>query len=195
MKQFSHCSFSVTSLGCEAFNIDLYHESLALRKRTFVDEMRWPLATLNGLETDQYDTLFSHHITATDNGQVVATLRLLPSTHNLFGSTYMILDAHRGRLPGMPSGILEEEIVDPATWEASRLAICKTVLPKNRNALLRDIVTYAMNFIRERDGTRMLGLMNPVFIRILSRLDFNVSQFGPVCHQSDGPICVIKYDF
>jgi len=195
MKSNFLCSFSVTSLSSDAFDIDLYHESLALRKRTFVDEMRWPLATLDDMETDQYDTLFSHHITAKVDNLVVATLRLLPTTHNLFGSTYMILDAHRGRLPDMPASIMQQEIIDPATWEASRLAICKSVLPRDRNALLRELINYAMDFIRGQNGSGMLGLVNPVFIRIFNRLGFSVSQFGPVCHQSDGPICVIKYDF
>lgn len=160
-----------------------------------IGQLGWDLPTLGNLETDQYDTLFAHHVLLMDQGKVIATLRLLPTDLNLFGSTYMILDAHRGALPGMPSGLLEEEIVDPNIWEASRLAICGSVPPELRNDVLGTLVREAISFIQSRGGNGMLGLMNPVFSRIFRRIGISVSIIGPKKQQADGPICVLKYEF
>lgn len=186
---------SITSLSDQAFDVALYHQSLELRCRTFVDQMKWELPTLGKLETDQYDTLFSHHVVTKHHDKVVGTLRLLPTDHNIYGSTYMILDSHMGKLPGMPCGILETAIQEPDTWEASRLALCATIPPNLRNAVLGNLMKSAISFIQNQGGSSMLGLMNPVFIRIFRRIGMNVSQFGPIKDQKDGPVCVLKYDF
>jgi N-acyl-L-homoserine lactone synthetase len=186
--------FKTTSIGGADFDIDLYHQSLALRKRVLVDQFKWPLVTLGDLESDQYDTLFAQHIVATEAGRAIGTIRLLPCSHNLFGSTYMILDAHRGKLPGMPSHLLTREITDHSSWEASRLAICDSVPKEFRNRVLAGLIQAAIDHIRSRGGSRMLGLMRPVFVRVLNNLGFSVSQFGPTKQQADGAICVIAYD-
>ncbi|AUR38373.1 N-acyl-L-homoserine lactone synthetase (plasmid) [Phaeobacter piscinae] len=187
--------YRTTCIGRADFDVDLYHQSLALRKRVLVDQFKWPLVTLGDLESDQYDTLFAHHIVATKGGCAIGTIRLLPCSHHLFGSTYMILDAHRGRLPGMPTDLLEAEITDPGSWEASRLAICSSIPKEQRNLVLSGLVQAASEHIRANGGNRMLGLMRPVFIRILNNLGFSVSQIGPTRIQADGAICVINYDF
>lgn len=186
---------TILNLGSDGCDIGLYHQSLALRHRVLIGQLGWNLPTFGHLETDQYDTLFAHHVLLLDQEKVIATLRLLPTDLNLFGSTYMILDAHRGTLPGLPSGLMEQEIVDPGTWEASRLAICSSIPPENRNHVLGALIREAISFIQARGGTAMLGLMNPVFSRVFKRIGINVSIAGPIKEQKDGPICVLKYDF
>jgi N-acyl-L-homoserine lactone synthetase len=186
---------AVINLANSDFDIDLYHQSLALRRRVLAEDFGWELVELGALETDQYDTLFSHHIVALDGDTVVATLRLMPTNIDLFGVTYMILDAHRGHLPDMPRDILPYEIMDPHTWEASRLAICKSTPTTERNTLLATLLNAAREFISTQGGTCMLGMMHPIFQRVLSNIGIDVSIIGPVRDQKDGKICVLKYDF
>lgn len=185
----------ILTLSDPAFDPHLYQQSLALRFNYFVEQQRWNLPTYGKLETDQYDTLFSRHILAMRGNEVIGTIRLLPTTHNLFGTTYMILDAHRGKLPDLPANLMEYEIICPMTYEASRMAISNSVDMKDRNAVVECLIRSAQNHISELGGNRMLGLMNPVFKRFFRRLGIDCTEFSPRHNLPDGPICTLLYDF
>ena len=176
-------------------DLGLFQQSLTLRYRTFVAQYGWDLPTVGETESDQYDTIFAHHVLLIDGSRVIATIRLLPTTHDIFGTTYMILDAHRGKLPGMPANIMRSEIIAPTTWEASRMAICKSVPRQLIYPTIKQLIETAQMHIRANGGNSMLGLMKPQFIRIFSRLGIKAHPFGPICEQLDGPIVVLKYDF
>ena len=175
-------------------DIGLFQQSLNLRFRTFVVQYGWNLPTIGETESDQYDSIFAHHVLLLDGQRVIATIRLLPTTHDIFGITYMILDAHRGNLPGMPANIMQREIVAPTCWEASRMAICKSVPRELIYPTIKQLIQTAQGHIRKHGGDSMLGLMKPQFLRIFSRLGIAAKQFGPITEQLDGPIVVLKCD-
>jgi N-acyl-L-homoserine lactone synthetase len=122
-------------------------------------------------------------------------MRLMRTDCDFSGLTYMILDAHRGKIPNLPAQIMEQELVSDRVWEASRLAISPMVQSHDRNAVLLALVAAGRDYILDRNGDAMLGLMNPVFQRIFKRAGFSVERFGPIAEQRDGRICVLRWDF
>ena len=175
--------------------LDLYTECLRLRREVFISSMGWNLHEHFGCEFDQYDIPASVHIAATVSGQLVGCMRLLRSDSNHSGTTYMILDAHRGRIPNLPSGIMEKELISDKVWEASRLAISPSLPAPLRNKVLLELVSAGRGYVLAQGGQTMLGLMNPVFLRIFKRGGFDVCKFGPITGQRDGRICVLRWDF
>ncbi|WP_054463303.1 acyl-homoserine-lactone synthase [Phaeobacter sp. 11ANDIMAR09] len=175
--------------------VDLYADCLRLRKEVFISQMGWNLYEASGCEYDQYDIPASIHLAATLNGVLVGCIRLLRTDSVHSGVTYMILDAHRGKIPNLPQGIMHEELVSESVWEASRLAISTLVPGEIRNQLLIGLVDAARRYVQEAGGVSMLGMMHPAFLRTFRRAGFNVRRFGPTAPQRDGPICVLRWDF
>lgn len=174
---------------------DLYSECLRLRKEVFISQMGWNLYEARGCEYDQYDIPASVHLAATIRGDLVGCIRLLRTDSAHSGLTYMILDAHRGNIPNLPQGIMQEELVSDTVWEASRLAISPSVPVGTRNELLIGLVDAARLYVQNAGGVAMLGMMHPAFLRTFRRAGFDVHQFGPKAPQRDGPICVLRWDF
>lgn len=193
----SEKSYQIKTLSItdDDFDSRLYRQSLRLRYSYFVEGCQWELPTKGSHESDQYDTIFAHHIVALEDGEVVGTLRILPTTHEVFGNTYMILDAHRGKLPDLPAGLMNHEIVSDSTWEASRLAISHKVPQKLRSEVTKQLILAAKEKVVSEGGSQMLGLMNPVFRRFFHKLKIACEQFGPTFNLNDGPVCVLMYDF
>ncbi|MAY32812.1 MAG: hypothetical protein CMM86_09430 [Rhodovulum sp.] len=185
----------IIALSDPNFDARKYLESLKIRREFFVDGLQWDLPTVGEWETDQYDNLHAYHIILSDDGQVIGSMRLLPTTAKIFNTTYMIQDGNRGHLPGIPAGILPHEIQDPKTWEASRLALRRTVEPRHRNTAIRAIINAAETFITDRGGNQMLGLMDPIWERSFNRMGFNVTRIGPVETYEKGRMCVLSYTF
>jgi N-acyl-L-homoserine lactone synthetase len=52
-----------------------------------------------------------------------------------------------------------------------------------------------INYAADKGARSMLGLMNPLFLRVFRRAGINAYQFGPITDQRDGRICVLKLDF
>ncbi|MDJ0826984.1 MAG: acyl-homoserine-lactone synthase [Rhodobacter sp.] len=179
-------------------NLDhkVYVSCLKLRRDVFVSALGWNLYESMGCEFDQYDTPASYHVVATaEDEHVIGCMRLLRTDNTQGSSTYMILDAHRGRIPNLPPGIMECELASDKVWEASRLAIAEDVPRAERNTLLVELIRAGVRFASDRGGETMLGLMHPVFRRVLERRGLQVRQFGPTADQRDGRICVLRLDF
>lgn len=175
--------------------VDLYVDCLRLRKEVFISQMGWNLYEASGCEYDQYDIPASVHLAATLNGALVGCIRLLRTDSAHSGVTYMILDAHRGKIPNLPQRIMQEELASEGVWEASRLAISSNVPSDIRNQLLIGLVDAARRHVQKAGGVSMLGMMHPAFLRTFRRAGFNVRRFGPNAPQRDGPICVLRWDF
>ncbi|UWQ76961.1 GNAT family N-acetyltransferase [Leisingera sp. M658] len=175
--------------------LDLYTDCLRLRREVFISSMGWNLHESFGCEFDQYDIPASVHLAAVAAGKLVGCLRLLRTDSEHSGTTYMILDAHRGNIPNLPANIMQEELASSSVWEASRLAVSPSVEMRMRNSVLVALITAARSHVVSRGGVTMLGLMNPIFLRTFRRAGFAVRQFGPVTDQRDGRICVLRWDF
>ena len=188
-------SCEIVDLADPSSRSDLLVDCLRLRQEVFISQLGWNLYERLGCEFDQYDTPASLHIAALKGRELVGCMRIMPTNSDQSGITYMILDAHRGKIPNLPAEILNEEVVSPHVWEASRLAISSTVDPKDRNSILIKLVEFGREYILSQGGCSMLGLMNPVFERVFRRAGMAVRRFGEVADQRDGRVCVLRWDF
>lgn len=171
-----------------------YVQILKLRRDVFITEMGWNLYQHMGCEFDEYDTPASVHVAAMRQGRVFACMRLM-RTDNIQGSTtYMILDAHKGRIPNLPTGLLENEIQSDTVWEASRMAISAGIEPRSRNDVLMQLMSGGIEYVRSRGGASLIGLMNPAFERVFNRKGLSAYRIGPVLDQRDGRVCVLQLD-
>lgn len=185
----------VIDLTVAGSRLDLYRDCLMLRRDVFISTLGWNLQQYRDCEFDQYDSPAAIHLAATDKQGLVACMRMQRTDFSRGDVSYMILDAHRGKIPNLPADIMEYEIVSDLAWEASRLAIAPRVSAPARNQLLIDLIKQGQEFVRGRGGQTMLGLMNPVFNRIFLRAGFDVCVFGRIAEQRDGRVCVLKWDF
>lgn len=100
------------------------------RKRLFIDEMRWPLTEVAGLEIDQFDSEEAIYlIEFGPRGEVLQSARLLPTTRpHLLSHVFPYLCAD-----GAPTS--------PTIWEASRFCPAPAT-PKGepRRALLGKMI-------------------------------------------------------
>ena len=107
---------------------ELFANMFRARHRTFIQNAKWDLPEANGMEFDQYDTPASRWIAVHDGGEVLAGVRLTPTTARVGMYTYMIRDAQRGMLESIPSDLMDFEApVDPKIWEASRIFVSASV--------------------------------------------------------------------
>lgn len=51
-----------------------------------------------------------------------------------------------------------------------------------------------MEYVATRGGTSLLGMMNPVFLRVFRRAGLRAYKFGRIADQRDGRLCVMKLD-
>ncbi len=185
----------IVDLTDESLEHSTYVQVLQLRRDVFISKMGWNLFQHMGCEFDQYDTPAAVHVVALQDRKVIGCMRLMRTDHNQSNVSYMILDAHLGRIPNLPRNIMEQEIRSTAVWEASRLAVSHTIEKKNMNRVLLALVSTGISYTRDRGATALLGLMNPMFVRVFQRHGINAYHFGPIADQRDGEVCVIRVDF
>lgn len=170
---------------------DLVTKYLRLRKEVFIDQRAWPLYQREDMEFEQYDTVNSVYIIAHARSEVVGGARLLPTSHQVgtgkFTYTYMIRDAYRNILPGLPSGLCRDEPpTDPKVWELTRLA--STGSASIGGVILRE----ANRFLKSRGATSCLFLGPPAFMRMAGRMGFEPVALGEETGNDDGTFQVFS---
>ena len=94
------------------------------RRQTFIVQNQWDLPEAMGMEYDQYDNPSSRWIAVHERGQVLAGIRLTPTTARCGVYSYMIRDAQKGLLEMIPDDLLYEAApVDVNIWESSRVFV------------------------------------------------------------------------
>lgn len=159
---------------------DLFMNFMKARKKVFIDQLGWDLSQADDMEFDQYDTPLSRMVVVHEYGEVLAGIRLCPSTAKVGMSSYMLRDAQLGLLDGLPNDILFFEApVDPTIWEATRVFITDQVCAKRRSEIQRILVD-AMIKTAEAEGARsIIGIVPSVYARWLRRLDLDATPVGP----------------
>ena len=112
---------------------ELFANMLRARHKTFIQRNNWELPEANGMEFDQYDTPASRWVAVHEFGNVLAGVRLTPTTARCGIYSYMIRDAQLGLLDSIPRDLLNEEApVAPHIWESSRVFVSESVPSKLR---------------------------------------------------------------
>lgn len=159
---------------------ELYTEFLRARKRVFIDTKHWELPHVDGMEFDQYDTPQSRSVVVHEFGQVLAGIRLLPTTAQCGCYSYMLRDAQRGLLAGIPPHVLYEKApVANHIWEATRLFVSPEVEAERRLQVQMLLITEMARAAVNAGATHVIGIVPAVFKRWMGRLGMGALPLGP----------------
>ncbi len=159
---------------------DLLPALFRARKQSFIVRNKWDLPEADGMEFDQYDTPASRWIAVHHLGEVLAGIRLTPTTARVGIYSYMIRDAQRGLLDSIPSNLLDFEApVAPHIWESSRVFVSQSVPAKMRMRVQASLMQEMIGAGRTLGATQILGLVPAVWSRWIARLQLNAEAAGP----------------
>ncbi len=159
---------------------ELFPSLLRARKQSFIVRNKWDLPEADGMEFDQYDTPASRWIAVHHLGEVLAGIRLTPTTARCGIYSYMIRDAQNGLLESIPRDLLDFEApVAPHIWESSRVFVAQSVPARMRMRVQASMMTEMIGAARTLGATRILGLVPAVWSRWIGRLDLNAEPAGP----------------
>jgi len=154
---------------------------LRARHETFIQNAKWDLPQADGMEFDQYDTPASRWIAVHELGEVLAGVRLTPTTARCGVYTYMIRDAQRGLLETIPSNLLYEEApVAPHIWESSRIFVSPRVPANLRLRVQLNLINEMAISARALGATSILGLIPENGPRWGRRVGLDIDVMGPV---------------
>ena len=160
---------------------DLFVNLLRARRKSFILRNNWRLPEAEGMEFDQYDTPASRWIAVHEQGEVLAGVRLTPTTARVGMYTYMIRDAQRGMLESIPSDLMDFEApVDPNIWEASRIFVSNTVPAKLRKKVQGDLMYEMIRTARSLGAQKIIAFGPAVWPRWIGRLGLRAEPAGPV---------------
>ena len=167
-------------------NMHLFGELLVnllrARKRTFIDHLGWKLQQIDGMEFDQYDSPLCRWIVIHEFGEVLGGIRLTPTTACNGIYSYMLRDAQRGLLDGLPTDVLFFEApVSAATMEASRLFIAEDIPAHRRQRIQAMLMAQLSEIAQELGADHVIGIVPAVWSRWLRRLDLDAIPVGPKC--------------
>jgi N-acyl-L-homoserine lactone synthetase len=166
---------------------ELFSNVLRARHETFIQHHKWDLPEADGMEYDQYDTPASRWVAVHEFGQVLAGVRLTPTTARCGIYSYMIRDAQRGLLDAIPSDLLYEDApVAAHIWESSRIFVSPRVPSNVRLRVQMNLIGEMCRAARELGATAILGLIPENGPRWGRRVGLDISEAGRVMVFGDG---------
>ena len=170
----------------------LFTTMLRARHETFIQQQKWDLPEADGMEFDQYDTPASRWIAVHEFGQVLAGIRLTPTTHRCGIYSYMIRDAQLGLLDTIPQNLLYDKApVAPYIWESSRVFVSPSVPAKKRLRVQISLISEMVTTARQLGATSVLGMIPEHSPRLARRTGIDCQPVGPVMDiGGDKSVCV-----
>lgn len=170
-------------------NFDLWplvNQSLAGRRRVFIEQKGWALNTWQDIEYDQYDVFgAATYVIVHDAGKIIAGARLLRCDNRIGQGahvySYMIRDAYLG-LIDLPQGLCHSEPpTDRASWEMTRVF----TLDRSMEAL-RLLIGTVRDYLVSQGAERLLCLGPKSLMRLGSILGFDSKILGDHLGNADG---------
>lgn len=167
---------------------ELFANLFRARKQSFIVQKNWDLPEVDDMEFDQYDTPQSRWIAIHDMGEVLAGIRLTPTTARCGVYSYMIRDAQQGLLGGsIPQDLLDGPApVDAQTWECSRVFVCHSIPQMYRRKVHFQMVEAMTSSAREQGATRLIALTGSNWPRWYGRCGLSAEALGRVMRIDDG---------
>ncbi len=161
---------------------ELFANMFRARRELFIEHNKWDLPQAMGMEYDQYDTPASRWVVVHGElGQVMAGIRLTPTTAKCGIYSYMIRDAQRGLLDTIPSCLMFDEApVGENVWEASRLFVSHSVPANRRRSVHARLVLELSKAARDLGATSCVALLNANWPRWSGRVGIDMTSLGPV---------------
>jgi acyl homoserine lactone synthase len=143
-----------------------------LRHEVFKERLDWVVGSQSGRERDMFDDLDPVYIVCEDQGEVLGSWRLLPTT-----KPYMLKDVFPELLYGKPAPEA------PDVWEISRFAVSKRVAGNESLGTVKTVTNLLLEqlfkFAAQRDITRIVAVADVRFERILKRAGLLTHRYGP----------------
>lgn len=159
---------------------ELFANLFRARRQSFIVQNKWDLPEAMGMEYDQYDTPASRWVAVHHLGEVLAGIRLTPTTARCGIYSYMIRDAQKGLLDQIPEDLLYGEApVAPHIWESSRVFVSHATPQNIRRRVHAFLIAEMMRSARELGATRVLGLIPSNWPRWASRCGLDAEAAGP----------------
>jgi N-acyl-L-homoserine lactone synthetase len=159
----------------------LFVNLLKARCNAFIVKNQWSLPESEGLEYDQYDNPSSRWVAVHRGEEILAGVRLTPTTAKCGMYSYMIRDSQLGLLNSIPSNLLDFEApVDPNIWEASRIFVINEVPTRLRTRIQSMLMEGLFKAAAENGATQIMGLVPAVWARWIGRLGLSAEPAGPV---------------
>jgi len=174
---------------------DLLVRLFKARRQSFIVQNTWNLPEAEGMEYDQYDTPASRWIAVHEDGQVLAGIRLTPTTARCGMYSYMIRDAQKGMLDTIPANLLNFPApVDPDIWESSRVFIARDIPANVRTRVQRQLMMELIQAARDEGAKKLLGMVPAVWPRWIGRLGLRAEPAGPVMEMDGMRVQVAMMD-
>lgn len=143
-----------------------------LRHEVFRERLNWDVCSSHGRERDQFDELEPVYIVCEQDGEVLGSWRLLPTT-----GPYMLKDVFPELLHGAPAPEAHD------VWEISRFAVSKRVAGNDSLGTIRTVTQMLLDqlftFAARRNLSRIVAVSDVRFERILKRSGLVTERFGP----------------
>lgn len=152
---------------------------LGLRYKVFVEQMGWDLSHDNLLESDQYDHTAAVYSIVSDAERVVAGARALPCNASKNGWSYMLKDAALGKLPMIPSDLMQNLPTSRRTWECTRLVSDDVQLSARTRLEALRLVVHGLCLEAGGQGAEQLISLSPSsFGRLLNVIGYPARPIG-----------------
>lgn len=167
---------------------ELFANLFRARKQSFIVQKNWDLPESMGMEFDQYDTPQSRWIAVHDEvGQVLAGMRLTPTTARCGIYSYMIRDAQAGLLGTIPQDLLFDAApVEETVWESSRVFVSHDIPQSLRRRVHGYMVEAMTKSARELGATRIIALTAANWPRWYGRCGLEAEAIGRTMFIDDG---------
>jgi acyl homoserine lactone synthase len=151
------------------------------RRQSFIVQNQWELPEALGMEYDQYDTPASRWIAVHDRGQILAGIRLTPTTARCGMYSYMIRDAQKGLLDDIPTDLLFNEApVDANIWESSRVFVSHETPMTIRRRVHAHLITEMTKSASDLGAHHVIGIIPANWPRWAPRCNLDVEAAGRV---------------
>jgi len=160
---------------------ELFANLFRARKQSFIEQNNWDLPEAMGMEYDQYDTPASRWIAVHQGGEILAGIRLTPTTARCGIYSYMIRDAQRHLLDSIPADLLDYEApIADTIWESSRVFVSHSTPMNIRRRVHAYLIMEMTKAARELGATEVLGLIPANWPRWAGRCGLNAQAAGRV---------------
>lgn len=159
---------------------ELFANVLRARRESFIVRNQWNLPETMGMEYDQYDTPQSRWVAIHNpDGEVLAGVRLTPTTARCGIYSYMIRDAQNGLLESIPEDLLYDQApVAEGVWEVTRGFVAAGIPANIRHKVRMRLVMQMLRTSREEGIRTMLALLPSNWDRWAARCQLDMVAAG-----------------
>ena len=156
-----------------------FYNYLKMRKQVFVDELGWDIPHNDFVEMDQYDNPMTHYSLVVRDGVLLGGARAMSTMAEWNGAGCMLNDIIEGKLPTIPTSVIDTPIKTPRVWECSRLVMAEDIgSAEDRAECLALIVDGLAEMARAQGADELMSLTRLPLLRALRQLGWACDRIG-----------------